>query len=222
MASRFFLSLASLALLGQWLYLVVAQPKEIQLSSATWVSVAVLALFAAMWQRLSWRSLVIILIGALVNVGVGVFTDYYFWIPFYGDQLGGVIVAMLLGPTEGVAASCLGSLIWGTFFPHSLPYAAANALAPLMAGLDKKLGGSFQITMVIASAIFCGFITGILAVPIRFVAEDLPFGVELVVEALIGAFNWTGWASDPLDKVVIFVLAYLIVRKIRPLVVKNR
>lgn len=201
--------LAALCFVGQWLYMVT-----VRVSDHTMMMLPILAAFlllcTAVVKEVTIRGFAVILAGGVVNFLFGWLMETLETVPLYLDQIGAVIVALLIGPTAGVASSALGALMWSFVSPFALPYAAASAVAPFVAGIFKKMGGFFSIWAVIVSALLAGFAVGLVATPIRLVHNDSGQVGEVLWQAMVGTITADGWASDPIDKVVIFVVAYLV------------
>ena len=144
--ARIILVIAGLMIVGTWLTLVIAQPTDSQWESLADAKSSTIALvgflvpalliLAVVVPRLPVRTLTLLPVALAINVVLGqVIGTMGLPLPLYFDSIGTVLVGALAGPVAGVGTGVLTSLVWGTFNPTVVPFAAAYAFVGLAAGL---------------------------------------------------------------------------------------
>lgn len=144
-----------------------------------------------------------------------------FGLAIYLDSIGTVLVGVLVGPLAGAATGGLANIIWGlTLSPVSMPFAVVAIAIGLMAGLFTRLGWFRRLYLVPIAGLITGFIGAILSAPLSaFIFGGVTgAGTDALVAAFRAAGNSVltsttlqGLISDPLDKVLTFSIAYLII-----------
>ena len=144
------LGLAVLIIAATWLTLVISQPTDSNWESLAdsrsstialvgFLVPAILALIAVVPQ-LPVRTLSLIPVALALNIITGqVIGTMGLPLPLYMDSIGTVLVGALAGPWAGLVTGVLSSLVWGTFNPTVVPFAAAYAFVGVAAGLLRKL-----------------------------------------------------------------------------------
>ncbi|MGP5660241.1 ECF transporter S component [Corynebacterium falsenii] len=225
------LGLAVAIIVATWLTLVVWQPTD-----SNWESLAdsrsstialigftvpaILALIAVV-PRLPVRTLTLMPVALALNVILGqVVGTMALPLPLYLDSLGTVLVGALAGPWAGLVTGVLSALVWSTFNPTIIPFAAAYAFVGVCAGLLGKwwAGPWWRIAL---SALVIGFFTALISAPVAsfIFGGTAGTGTGLLVSFYrslgfdpMTAVFLQSWTSDPIDKLIVFSVIYLVIR----------
>ncbi|MCI1255240.1 MAG: ECF transporter S component [Corynebacterium provencense] len=214
-----------------WLWLVLSQPEDSDFSTvadsrSTAVALVgflvptVLSLIAVV-PTLPVRTLSIIPVALVLNIVVGqVVGTMGLPLPLYLDSFGTVLVAVLAGPAAGLVTGGLSSLVWGAFNPTIICFAAGYAMTGFVVGLVRGLWRSSWWKVVIAGLVV-GLLSGLVSAPVaNFIfGGTAGTGTGLLVSAY-EALGFSGttavflqsWTSDPVDKVIIFMLVFVVYR----------
>lgn len=225
------LGLAVLIIAATWLTLVISQPTDSNWDSLAdsrsstialvgFLVPAILALIAIVPQ-LPVRTLSLIPVALALNIITGqVIGTMGLPLPLYMDSIGTVLVGALAGPWAGLVTGVLSSLVWGTFNPTVVPFAAAYAFVGVAAGLLRKLfvGAWWRVG---GAGLVVGFITALLSAPVAsfIFGGTAGTGTGLLVTAYRGlgfdqltAVFLQSWTSDPIDKLIVFTIVWLVLR----------
>lgn len=215
-------------ILATYLYLLIDRPSELhagaQGSSAALIALAgyligsILIVLGAS-ARLPTSTVAMLPVAIAINVVIGQLV-YLLGLPLYLDSIGTVIVGALAGPAAGAATGALANIIWGlTIGPTLLPFAVAAAAIGALAGLAARSGAFRRIWSVLVAGLITGVVAGMLSAPIAaFVFGGAGSAGRTALQATFQAFGnslldaatLTGLATDPLDKVISFAIAFLI------------
>ncbi|MEJ6013142.1 hypothetical protein WG936_04735 [Corynebacterium sp. H127] len=175
------------------------------------------ALFAST-KQLSWRNIGLLAAFILLDVGMGK-TFWHTGIPLYLDTIGCIAAALLLGTRFGVACSASYYLILALWDPGMLLFAPLNMVVAIIAGKSHELGGMANLVPVLINGLFTGLLTSLLAAPLNItllgpiIRQGQPSTAQLLNEiryTTIGFQDGFGF-SDPLDKTLTFLIAYILV-----------
>ena len=229
--SRALLIISGVLIAATWLYLVLTQPtdsvwgaladsRSSTIALVGFVLPAILALIAVI-PRLPVRTLTLLPVALALNIVVGqVVGTMGLPLPLYFDSFGTVLVGALAGPAAGLVTGVLSALVWGTFNPTVVPFAAAYAFVGVTAGLLRRwwTGSWWRIAL---AAILVGFVTALLSAPIAsfIFGGTAGTGTGLLVsfyrslgfDTLFAVFLQS-WTSDPLDKLIVFSVIWLVIR----------
>lgn len=162
-------------------------------------------------------------IAIVINIVLGRLMDLLH-LPLYLDQIGTIWVGVLAGPIAGGVTGLLSSLIWSLLFDlNALWFAPVALVVGVLAGIFGArtwLRKRKRPTLVV----FGGFLTGMLAALVRvipYVVNRLPeASMDLLLPLFqnlisnpIGAYLFQGIAFDPLDKIISYVLVFLILTR---------
>jgi energy-coupling factor transport system substrate-specific component len=139
----------------------------------------------------------------------------------YIDSIGTVLVGVLVGPLAGAATGGITNVIWGFFNPVAMPFAVTAIVIGLLAGVFSRLGWFKRVYLVPIA----GAITGVVAAAMSAPLSAFIFGGvtdNTTNNALVALFRSQGFSAlsssffqgltvDPLDKLITFVIAYLII-----------
>ena len=173
-------------------------------------------------QDFGTLTLVMIPVAIALNIAVGQLI-YSLKIPLYLDSIGTVLVGVLAGPWAGALTGLLANLIWGLSGLNVAyaPFAAVAAVIGLMAGLFSEGGWLRRWWKVILAGLFTGLVAAAISAPISaYVFGGVTGSGQDVLVAMfrgmglgiLPASFGQGVTSDPLDKMVTYLLVWLIVR----------
>ncbi len=217
----------TLIVLATYLYLVVAQPTELEsnptgsaglIAMAGYLIGAVL-LAAGSIHRLSTNTIAMIPVAIALNIVVGQIVAVI-GLPVYLDSIGTVLVSALAGPAAGVVTGILTNVIWGlTLSPLALPFAVVQVVIGVMAGYAARIGMFRKLW----TAPIAGAVTGVVAAMISAPIAAFIFGgatgggtgalvgmFQAWGQSLLAATTLQGLLSDPLDKLITFTVVALI------------
>jgi energy-coupling factor transport system substrate-specific component len=167
-------------------------------------------------------TLALIPVAIAINIAIGQLVYGVLKIPFlYLDSIGTVLVGMLAGPLAGLITGALSNLIWGLLGnPSYVPFFYVAAVIGLLAGLFTRIGWAQKIWMWAIGGLITGVVAAILSAPTSAIVFGgvTGAGTDLLVAALrasgAGIMQATfgqGIVSDPFDKLITFLVVYLIV-----------
>jgi PAS domain S-box-containing protein len=163
--------------------------------------------------------------GAIVlNIALGQLVQRVLHLPLYLDSVGTILIAALLGPLAGSLTGALSNLIWGLVFsqPAIMPFAITAAVIGWAAGVAVSLGAFNSLWRVLGSGALIGVLAALVSAPIAAYVFGGTTGVG--TDQLTSYFRATGanvlqavtvqgLLSDPLDKTISFLIAWLIWRR---------
>ena len=220
----------ALFIAATWLFVVVARPTDWSSVGASsqalitlggYVTGAVLLLVATV-PALPVRLVSMIPVALVLNIVVGQIIGSV-GIPLYLDSTGTVLVAALAGPWAGIATGVLSSLVWSAFNPSVLPFAATSAAVGGLAGVAIKHGALKNIATVLLSGAVIGIVVGMLAAPVAAFVYGGTAGVgtgavvSLLREmghSLLQSVTLQSFISDPLDKALVMLLVWLVLKSL--------
>lgn len=217
----------TLVVIATYLYLVIAQPVELEHSStgpagliamAGYLVGAVLIAMGSI-HRLATNTIAMIPVAIALNIVVGQIVTVL-QLPVYLDSIGTVLVSVLAGPAAGVVTGILTNVIWGlTLTPIPLPFAIVQVVIAVLAGYAARLGMFRRIW----TAPIVGAVVGVIAAMISAPISAFVFGgatgggtgalvgmFQAWGQSLLAATTLQGLTSDPLDKLITFTVVALI------------
>lgn len=227
------LSTAAVLYLATWITLVVVHPGDTDWSSIAASHASLLALLGflvptvlalvAVVPRLPVRSLTLLPAALVLNIVVGqVIGTMGLPVPLYLDSIGTVLVGVLAGPGAGLVTGSLSALVWGTFNPTVIPFAAGYAMVGLVAGVTGRLiRRSWWWTVVVGAVV--GVFSAVMAAPVAsfIYGGTAGTGTGLLVTFYrslgagpVEAVFLQSWTSDPADKVIVFAAVAAVVRSL--------
>ncbi|HXF37566.1 MAG TPA: ECF transporter S component, partial [Actinomycetota bacterium] len=172
-------------------------------------------------------TIVLMAVAIAINIAVGNTVQNVIRLPLYLDSIGTVVVGVLCGPVAGAVTGIAANLIWGlTIGPTSIiPFAVVAGVIGLLAGLFGRRrifsarGRARSWGLVAVAGVVTGVVAAVLSAPIAYVLFTGVTGSG--TDALVAFFRGTldnalaatfaqGIVSDPLDKLVTFLVAYAI------------
>lgn len=174
-------------------------------------------------SKRSFSTLVLALIpvAIAINIAIGQLV-VLLKIPVYLDSIGTVLVGLLAGPWAGLITGALTNLIWGLsgLNPAYTPFFYVAAVIGLLAGIFAMIRWSKKIWLWLVGGLITGVVAAVISAPTAAVIYGgvTGAGTDLIVAALrasgagiLQATLGQGIVSDPIDKVVTFLVAFLIV-----------
>lgn len=212
-----------------WLYLVITQPEWGSEGARTAATIALvgyatatIGLIIAAIPRIPAQTLAMIPAAVVLNVALAELVARL-GLPIYADSLGTLIIAALAGPIAGMATGAIGCFVWFTFNSTILPFAAVYAAVGLIGGLLFRWGALKNIWRVILAGILLGLIIGSLSAPVAaFIYGGTAGAGTGAVVTFFQSFGFSTFVaviiqsalSDPIDKVLLMVLTFLVVRSL--------
>jgi energy-coupling factor transport system substrate-specific component len=172
-------------------------------------------------NQFSTYNIVLIAVGIAINIAIGTVV-LGLRVPLYLDSIGTVLVGALVGPWAGAAAGFLANIVW-VFFgnPTYAAFAGVAAIIGALAGAFSKAGW-FKVWWRAALA---GIITGLVAAIVSAPIAAYVFGGSLGsgTDAIVGMFRAAGLdalganmaqgiTSDPVDKMITFLLVWVVMQ----------
>ncbi|MCI0397210.1 MAG: ECF transporter S component [Chloroflexi bacterium] len=173
-------------------------------------------------QDFNTLTIVMIPVAIAINIAIGQLI-FALKIPLYLDSIGTVLVAVLAGPWVGALTGLLSNLVWGLSGLNVTyaPFATVAAIIGLVAGLFAEIGWFRRWWRVAIAGLITGLIAAIVSAPISAYVFGGVTGAG--TDAVVAIFRGMGFGilpaafaqgvtSDPLDKLVTFLVVWLIVR----------
>jgi energy-coupling factor transport system substrate-specific component len=225
--NRIFIAAGALVIVATYLYLVLFQPTEIAegglgqsslIAIAGYVIGAVLIAVGAI-HRLPTATIALVPVAIALNIVVGQIAASI-GLPVYLDSIGTILVGVLAGPAAGAVTGALTNVIWGmTLSPVALPFAIVAVVIGVLAGYAARWGMFRRWYLAPVAGLVTGIIAAVVSAPISafifggatgggtgaLVAAFRAFG-----NSLLASTTLQGLLSDPLDKVITFVIVLLI------------
>jgi energy-coupling factor transport system substrate-specific component len=167
-------------------------------------------------------TLSLIPVAIAINIAIGTLI-YALKLPLYLDSIGTVLVGLLAGPWAGLVTGALSNLIWGLsgINPAYTPYFYVAGVIGLLAGVFANLGWAKKWYLWLLGGLITGVVAAIISAPTTALLYGgvTGSGTDLIVAALrasganvLQAAFGQGIVSDPVDKVVSFLIVWLIVK----------
>ncbi len=143
-------------------------------------------------------------------------------LPVYGDSVGTVVAGALGGPLTGAFAGALTNIVWSLLGrPGAAAFAITAAAIGMIAGISAQRGWLRTPPRVAVTGLITGVLAAVISAPIAtYVYGGVTGGGTDAVVAffrgmgasILEASLGQGIVSDPLDKLVTFLLAWLVLR----------
>lgn len=173
-------------------------------------------------RRFNTLTLALIPVAIAINIAIGQLVYGVLKIPFlYLDSIGTVLVGLVAGPIAGLITGALSNLIWGLLGNvNYVPFFYVAAVIGLLAGIFARIGWAQKVWMWGLGGLITGVVAAILSAPTSAIVFGgvTGAGTDLIVAALrasgAGIMQATfgqGIVSDPFDKLITFLLVWVIV-----------
>lgn len=167
-------------------------------------------------------TLVLIPVALAINVAVGQLV-LAVKLPLYLDSIGTVLVGILAGPWAGAVTGFLSNLIWTLtgWFPQAIAWAGVAAVIGAMAGAFGRAAWTHSWWKSLLAGLLTGVVAAVLSAPIAaYVFGGVTgSGTDLLVAMArsagldaLGANMAQGIVSDPLDKMITFLIVFGVLR----------
>lgn len=186
-------------------------------------TLGLILLLTANLSRLPISTLALIPFAAAFNIIMGQLIGFS-GIPLYLDSVATVLIGVLAGPAAGAMTGAVTNLAWGlTINPTNIPFAAGAATIGFLAGCARRTGLMSKLWTALLAGLGTGLIAGFLGAPIAaFVfgggqgvgTGSVVAALQAAGQSLLGATTLQSLLSDPLDKTLVFLLVWIIVRSL--------
>ena len=161
-------------------------------------------------------------VGVAINLGMGQVVALL-KMPLYLDSLGTVIVAAMCGIIPAMITGIISNLLASAVFSPAMMFFIPTMLViALLAGILTRKGFFLRWWKAVLGGVFVGVCAAVVSAPISaylFGGITLA-GTDFLVlyfratgEELLQAVLYQGLASDPIDKGITFLLAFVILSK---------
>lgn len=226
---RALIGIGGVIIAATWVFLVLARPGVSEsltdtsggaLITLIGYLLGTVALLVGVLPSLPARVIAIIPLAVIANAAIGQIVGSI-GIPLYVDAVGTVLIAALAGPAAGLTTGAVSSVVWGLFNPTALPFAAVGAAVGWMAGAAIRRGAFKAIWRIVVSGAVIGIVAGMLSAPIAAFVYGGTAGVGTgalvslfreVTGSLISSVTLQSVVSDPLDKIIVLLLVWAIIR----------
>ncbi|AKK02216.1 hypothetical protein CEPID_01655 [Corynebacterium epidermidicanis] len=190
-------------------------------------SIVVFALSTAVREGV--RGIGFMLVGIGLNF-LGILVASLTDVPLYLDAVGTVIIANIFGARAGAATGMISLLIWSFIEPTNLPFVVLAGIIGLLAGVLAQLGAFGNVVVATLYGAVVGLMSGVLSAPLMIISYlDAPkqgifsFYAEMLMAdgSIPNALLMKAIYVDTLDKIIVFVLAYVSLNVLRPYLLKK-
>lgn len=169
-------------------------------------------------REFSTLTLVMIPVAIAINVAVGQLI-LFLKLPLYLDSIGTVLVGVLAGPWAGAVTGFLSNVIWTItgWYPPAIAFGGVAAIIGALAGAFGRVGWPNVWWKAVLSGLLTGLIAALVSAPIAaYVFGGVMGSGTDVLVAMFRSFGASvlpanflqGAVSDPLDKVVTFLIVW--------------
>jgi energy-coupling factor transport system substrate-specific component len=173
-------------------------------------------------REFSTITLALIPVAIAINIAIGQII-VLLKLPVYLDSIGTVLVGLLAGPWAGLVTGALSNLIWGLsgLNPAYAPFFYVAGVIGLLAGVFGNLGWAKRLWLWLLAGLITGVVAAVISAPTSAAIYGgvTGAGTDLIVAGLraagasvIQATFGQGIVSDPIDKLVSFLIVWLIVK----------
>jgi energy-coupling factor transport system substrate-specific component len=174
-------------------------------------------------EEFTTLTLVLIPVAIAINLAVGQLV-LALKLPLYLDSIGTVLVGALVGPWAGALTGVISNVIWTAtgWFPQAIAWAGVAAVIGILAAAFKQGGWLDGAVKAGISGLITGLVAALLSAPIAaFVFGGVTgSGTDVLVAAFSGTFGLDilganmaqGVVSDPIDKLVTFLIVWALLR----------
>jgi energy-coupling factor transport system substrate-specific component len=172
-------------------------------------------------NQFSTFSIVLMAVGIAINIAIGTIV-LGLKIPLYLDSIGTILVGVLVGPWAGAVTGFLANIIW-VFFgnPVYAAFAGVGAIVGMLAGTFAQSGWMKVWWRAALAGIITGFVAAFVSAPIAAYVFGGTLGAG--TDAIVALFRATGFdalganmaqgiTSDPLDKLISFLLVWAVMQ----------
>ena len=176
---------------------------------------------------LLFRTIILVLLALALNIALGHLMQFVLKTPLFLDSIGTILVGGLLGPLAGALVGAFSNLIWYFILGDQsiLPYAMTAAFIGWAAGIVFSLDGFNRFRRIVLSGLLVGIVAAIISAPITayvfggVTGSGTDYLASILRETganVLQAATIQGFISDPIDKVISFIVAWLLWQGINP------
>ena len=176
---------------------------------------------------LLFRTIILVLLALALNIALGHLMQFVLKTPLFLDSIGTILVGGLLGPLAGALVGAFSNLIWYFILGDQsiLPYAMTAAFIGWAAGIVFSLDGFNRFRRIVLSGLLVGIVAAIISAPITayvfggVTGSGTDYLASILTETganVLQAATIQGFISDPIDKVISFIVAWLLWQGINP------
>ena len=176
---------------------------------------------------LLFRTIILVLLALALNISLGHLMQFVLKTPLFLDSIGTILVGGLLGPLAGALVGAFSNLIWYFILGDQsiLPYAMTAAFIGWAAGIVLSLDGFNRFRRIVFSGLLVGIVAAIISAPITayifggVTGSGTDYLASILRETganVLQAATIQGFISDPIDKVISFIVAWLLWQGINP------
>ncbi len=172
------------------------------------------------------RTAGLVVAAVLLNILLGRLTREVLNWPLFLDSVGTILVGALLGPLAGAITGALSNVVWGLLGSQTaLPFAITAAFIGWAAGYAVAQGAFRRLGTALLAGALVGLGAALISAPISAYlfgglnAVGMDYLTSLLSAAgsnVLQTATIEGFLSDPVDKVISFLLAWLIWRGLQP------
>jgi len=163
--------------------------------------------------------------GAALNLSLGQLTALL-KVPLYFDSIGTVLVAVLCGPWAAILAGCVANIVSSFMFsPTWVFFIPTVAAIGAFTGSWAKAGLFRKWYTTLPGGILQGILAAVISAPISaYLFSGITLGgtdflvlyFRAVGKSILESTLLQGLASDPVDKTLTYMIAFLIVKRLPP------
>lgn len=167
-------------------------------------------------------ALVLIPVGVSINV-VGYQMSQILKLPIFIDQIGTILVSMLMGPWVGMVTGLLGNAVNGMIYHTAFGYAIVSMLIGLVSGFLSRWKFYSNILGIVFGCVLLNVVSSVSAavVTVFMFGGVTGAGTDLLTAAFVasGQALWnsvltTNVISGTINTIVNFAVAWIVVRRI--------
>lgn len=162
-------------------------------------------------------------VAVAINLGIGTLAQIA-KLPVFLDSIGTVAVGVLCGPVAAIVAGVITVLVGGVLTNPVLPWFAFTAVViGGYTGFIANRGAFLRPWIWVLSGLVLGILTAIVSAPVivALFGGITPSGSSVVVayfiatgKQVLSSVILAGFACDPIDKCLTFVIVFLMVRSL--------
>ena len=176
---------------------------------------------------LLFRTILLLLIALAVNIALGHLMQFVLKTPLFLDSIGTILIGALLGPLAGALVGAFSNVIWYFILGDQsiLPYAITAAFIGWAAGIVFSIDGFNRFRRIVFSGLLVGVGAAIISAPITayifggVTGSGTDYLASILRETganVLQAATIQGFISDPIDKVISFLIAWLLWQQVSP------
>ncbi|MBA3532320.1 MAG: ECF transporter S component [Ardenticatenales bacterium] len=168
-------------------------------------------------------------IAIVLNITIGALISYFnrispvIKIPLYLDSIGTILAGVLAGPVAGGLTGALSNILWSFILadPVIIWFAPVAFVIGVLAGLFGYYSWMRKIQMALLGGLVTGIVAAVMSAPIATYVyggitgggtDFLVAAFQSFMDSTLGAVAAQGIFSDPPDKMISYLLVFLILK----------